>query len=104
MSKLDEMFTCIELGTGFKPIKKGKKISMKEHITPEVGDVFYVKPFPNQKRIITHIIEYKNIITYVVFDGRQTYETSLSRIKKEFTYLGKSKENIDDLFKTENEE
>ena len=71
--------------------------------TPEVGDVFYVKPFPLQKRIITHIIEYKNIITYVVFNGRQTYETSLSRIKKELKYLGKSKANIDDLFKTENE-
>ena len=77
---------------------------MTEKRTPEVGDVFYVKPFPHLKRIITHKIEYKNTITYVVFDGRQTYETSLSRINKEFTYLGKSKTNIKDLFKTENEE
>jgi hypothetical protein len=71
---------------------------------PEVGDVFYVRPFPHLKRIITHKTEYKKIITYVVFDGRITYETSLSRIKKELIYLGKSKANIDDLFKTENKE
>ena len=71
---------------------------------PEVGDVFYVKHYPHLKRIITHKIEYKNIISYAVFDGRLTYDTSLSRIKKELTYLGKSKANIDDLFKMENEE
>ena len=68
---------------------------------PEVGDVFYVKPFPHMKRIITCKNEYKNTITYAVFDGRITYDTSLSRIKKELIYLGKSKANIDDLFKTE---
>ena len=71
---------------------------------PEVGDIFYVKPFPNLKRIITCKIEYKKTIAYVVFDGRITYETSLSRIKKELTYLGHSKTKIEDLFKTENEE
>lgn len=70
---------------------------------PEVGDVFYIKHYPHLKRIITHTIEYKNIITYVIFDGRITYDTSLSRIKKELTYLGKSKAKIEDLFEVQDE-
>lgn len=71
--------------------------------TPEVGDVFYVRPYPNMKRIIVNIIEYKNQVTYSVFNGQSIYEYSISRIKKELKYLGKSKVNISDLFKTENE-
>ena len=70
---------------------------------PEVGDVFYQKPYSHLKVIITDIIEYKGIITYVYFNGRRSWETSKTRIKKELCYLGKSKANINDLFKTENE-
>ncbi len=72
--------------------------------TPEVGDVFYIKPFPMQKVIITNILEYKGIITYTYFNGKTAWETPKTRIKKEWCYLGKSKANIGDLFKTENEE
>ena len=71
--------------------------------TPEVGDVFYIKPFPMQTVIITNITEYKGIITYTYFNGKTTWEISKTRIKKELCYLGKSKVNINDLFKTEND-
>lgn len=64
----------------------------------EIGDVFYVKPYPHMKRIIVDITEYKNQVTYSVFTGQSTYEYSISRIKKELKYLGKSKVNINDLF------
>lgn len=76
----------------------------KEHITPEVGDVFYIKPFPMQTVIITNITEYKGIITYTYFNGKTAWETSKTRIKKEWCYLGKSKANIEQLFEVENEE
>lgn len=65
---------------------------------PDVGDVFYVKPYPHIKRIIVDIIEYKNQVVYSVFTGQSTSEYSISRIKKELKYLGKSKVNINDLF------
>lgn len=65
---------------------------------PEVGDVFYVKPYPNMRRIIVDIIEYKNQLGYSVFDGTRTYEYSTTRIKKELKYLGKSKVSIKELF------
>lgn len=70
---------------------------------PEVGDVFCEKHYPHLKRIMVHKIEYKNAITYVIFNGRQTYETSLSKIKKELTYLGKSKAKIGDLFEVQDD-
>ena len=71
---------------------------------PEVGDVFYVKPYPNMKRIIVNILEYKNQVTYSVFNGEAVYEYPITKIKRELKYLGKSKVKIEDLFKTENEE
>lgn len=77
---------------------------MKEHITPEVGDVFYIKPFPMQTVIITNITEYKGIITYTYFNGKNTWETSKTRIKKEWCYLGKSKASMEQLFEVENED
>lgn len=65
---------------------------------PEVGDVFYVKPYPNMKRIIVNILEYKNQLTYSVFNGEAVYEYPITKIKKELKYLGKSKVSIEELF------
>lgn len=36
---------------------------------PEVGDVFYVKPFPNLKRIITCKIDYKKQLLILFLMG-----------------------------------
>lgn len=83
----------------------------KEHITPEVGDVFarIGETKVSNRRItsiykccdgdclihLAYLDEYNNISEEVVF---------LSAMNKHYKYLGKSKANINDLFKTENEE
>ena len=85
---------------------------MKEHITPEVGDIFeriYKTKFSNRRRItsiykccdgdclihLAYLDKYNSIQEEVIF---------LSAMNKHYKYLGKSKANIDDLFKTENED
>ena len=76
---------------------------MKEHITPEVGDVWL---FDDVK---WHIIEHREYCTSVY--GITDIKNGLSKIEgiseillmEHGKYLGKSKANINDLFKTENE-
>ena len=70
---------------------------------PEVGDV-YENGF---YRAVVLQIYYKQV-RYMVKDSRCKLRQYKKRSPKEFlsvytTYLGKSKANIDDLFKTENE-
>lgn len=70
--------------------------------TPEVGDVFKDK-FKNRmfvyytdKVTTSFYIKFRNVIEKYTVLTREFIQT--------FTYLGKSKANIDDLFETENEE
>lgn len=72
---------------------------MKEHITPEVGDV-WENPKTHHRHIILAIGSYYKcfcdtggISIKYSYDFGETLE-----------YIGKSKANIDDLFVTENEE
>lgn len=77
---------------------------MKEHIAPEVGDVFYSEHFQN-KIIITHKCKMKdNSVAFVLFNGIRCWVDFETWITADCKYLGKSKVNINDLFKTENEE
>lgn len=71
---------------------------------PEVGDVWAEN---NNPKLHYHISEVSGYILYYVCNsgyGISTYSSSTERFIQECTYLGKSKANIDDLFKTENEE
>ena len=76
---------------------------MKEHITPEVGDVWLHSS--GCKYVITMIdIQHLNACSRIWEDGwcdKFWYNDAFTEYN---TYLGKSKANIDDLFKTENEE
>lgn len=72
--------------------------------TPEVGDVWYTKSKKaGNKRIIISGI--KNSVVYVLSENGVASTRWCYVFKNgNYTYLGKSKANIDDLFKTENEE
>lgn len=72
---------------------------------PEVGDVWEHKS-SNNKHIITFNskLHSENVMAYVLFDGIHTYALEEYILKENYTYLGKSKVSIEDLFKTENEE
>lgn len=78
---------------------------MKEHITPEVGDVWEdrqgwkVLIVERRFSLIRAISE--NFIIRII-DYRGIGIPNAENIG-DFTYLGKSKASIDDLFKTENE-
>lgn len=66
---------------------------------PEVGDVFSYKDYK------IYVIDVQKDIhcTFLVTDDWK-YWTTQAYVFSEYTYLGKSKVCIDDLFKTENEE
>ena len=82
---------------------------MKEHITPEVGDIFYNEKL-DEKIYIYKLWEHDKKGKFVKFLIKETYGLFLEAFLlkdinfKSMKYLGKSKTNIDDLFKTENEE
>lgn len=69
--------------------------------TPEVGDVWEDK---DAKYRIYHIISVNNHSVIVADIHLWKSEFSIKVFKSFCTYLGKSKANIDDLFKTESEE
>ena len=73
----------------------------KEHITPQVGDV-WISQYGHK----VHIDFTDNIVTNFYYRGLYKM-CKKSVVTKEFvkayTYLGKSKATIDDLFKTEDE-
>ena len=76
---------------------------MKEHITPEVGDVFQSVVDTDIRIYI--IDKHKNWYEILVSDKREVWDINeWVYWKDDYTYLGKSKANIGDLFKTENEE
>lgn len=98
MSKLDEMFTCTELGHGFKPIKKSKEIS--KDIIPEIGDVFQSN---EDKDVRLHITGINNVgLEAIVSNKKEVWNiNSWYFDKKYYTYLGKSKANVEQLFEVE---
>ncbi len=98
MSKLDEMFTCTELGQGFKPIKKSKKMS--KDIIPEIGDVFQSN---EDKDVRLHITGINNVgLEAIVNNKKEVWNIDSWYFDKEYyTYLGKSKVNIEQLFEVE---
>ena len=80
---------------------------MKEHITPEVGDVFYNEKL-DEKIYIYKLWEHNKKGKFVKLLIKETYGLFLEAFLlkninfKSMKYLGKSKANIDDLFNTEN--
>lgn len=76
---------------------------MSKDITPEVGDVWkYHNCFPNM--LITNVSDKAVDCLYCEEDEFKTLCFEKDIFTKNSKYLGKSKANIDDLFKTENEE
>lgn len=75
----------------------------KEHITPEVGDVWQSTRKSRQKIYITNTLGRVYCITEQGVASIRFY-SDFSDKYGTYKYLGKSKANIDDLFKTENEE
>lgn len=72
---------------------------MKEHITPEVGDVWVNKTGTKKY----YVVSLGNNNVYCLVKGLGV-STKYYALFQNYTYLGKSEANIDDLFKTENEE
>ena len=71
--------------------------------TPEVGDVWIDNDDKHKKYIIMsadYITQTITVLDKYFWKSGFSYEI----FTKYFTYLGKSKANIDDLFKTENAE
>ena len=71
---------------------------MKEHITPEVGDIFENGFY---KAVVLQI--YYKKVCYMVKDSRCKLRQYKKRSPKDFlsrykTYLGKSKANVEELF------
>ena len=102
MSKLDEMFTCTKLGQGFKPIEKSKKINNNR--IPEAGDLF--KDEYGEK---AHILWVGYVVVYVRKYWITSYEyhyevgkLDYDKFIRKWTYLGKSKATIEQLFELEN--
>ena len=78
---------------------------MKEHITPEVGDIWELKSLEVIVRIIyVDGIDVEFCYYIPCIDFIKKDKTDYKTFKKLYKYLGKSKANINDLFKTENEE
>ena len=75
--------------------------------TPEVGDVWQPKNNEYSRVIVTYYSDEFEVLLIAI-----RYAGILQKIKKyhkrwfvnNYKYLGKSKANIDDLFKTENDE
>lgn len=80
---------------------------MSKDRTPEVGDVWRPKNNEYSRVIVTYYSDEFAVLLIAI-----RYAGILQKIKKyhkrwfvnNYTYIGKSKANIDDLFKTENEE
>lgn len=91
---------CTEADIGKLWVKSfyGRK-SMKEHITPEVGDVWQNKT--GRLRVYITKVDVWGIIG--ITSSGAVVSKNMYHLEK-YTYLGKSKVNINDLFKTENEE
>lgn len=73
---------------------------------PEVGDVWQRKKDGRLIRItsISYAFGVEPVYAYIWNNGYLEYSHVLhKRLINEYTYLGKSKVNIEDLFKTENE-
>lgn len=78
---------------------------------PEIGDVWQYKngmKFYILKEITSNSMPFGEDIKYSAFevieeDGELNSHDELQFINGTFKYLGKSKANINDLFKTENE-
>ena len=98
MNKLDEMFTCTELGYGFKPIEKNKE--MNKDIIPEIGDVFQSN---EDKDVRLHITGINDVgLEAIVSNKKEVWNIDSWYFDKEYyTYLGKSKVNIEQLFEVE---
>ena len=73
--------------------------------TPEVGDV-WIDKFKN--RMFVSYTDKTTTAFNIIFKrgntGLDKYTVLTKEFVQTFTYLGKSKASIDDLFKTENEE
>lgn len=72
--------------------------------SPEVGDV-WIDKFKN--RMFVCYSDKTTTAFNIMFrfsKGLDKYTVFTKEFVKEYTYLGKSKANINDLFKTENEE
>lgn len=71
--------------------------------TPQVGDVWINKTTGDR-------VQVKLSLTTIIYDWHEVGETiypydfDRDMFLRAFTYLGKSKANINDLFKTENED
>ena len=80
---------------------------MKEHITPEVGDIYLYKEGDSEFKVQVYYIGIEsgeNVIKSIAKCGTSILEGMHKEFNPDnFIYLGKSKANIDDLFKTENE-
>lgn len=70
--------------------------------TPEAGDVFQSVVDPDVR---IHIVDNnKNGCVILVSDKREVWDLNLWHyFKDDYTYLGKSKASVNDLFKTEEE-
>ena len=77
----------------------------KEHITPQVGDVWEYKYGFDKIHIIETDLSngYVRVLKKITGKYLQQREYT-AEFFNDCRYLGKSKANIDDLFKTENEE
>lgn len=78
---------------------------MNKDKTPEVGDVWLFKDLGIKVRIL--FVDEKNIEYFYYtpcIDFISKHTTDTKDFIKLYKYLGKSKVNINDLFKTENEE
>lgn len=69
--------------------------------TPEVGDVWL-----NPGNFRVYVINFDVLVNTFFFYNNELWQGSfnLKEFLEQHTYLGKSKANINDLFKTENEE
>lgn len=66
---------------------------------PEVGDVLLHKA-SGRKAIINYasMMKEENVMAYLLFDGIRTFALEEYVVKENYTYLGKSKVNIKELF------
>lgn len=70
--------------------------------TPEVGDIWKYK---DGVKVCLIMVDEETVESFAIIGGSVWGGTfQKDEFVKNHTYLGKSKANIDDLFKTENEE
>ena len=76
---------------------------MKEHITPEVGDVW--ENILTGQRVNIFYVDKKEIRAWVSFNNSiHLFYFYYEKFIKGMKYLGKSKANINDLFEIEGED